>query len=293
MPWLQISITVPKSEAKKVETVFSGFDASAITYSDPGDQAIYEPGINETPLWTYTQLTGLFPLPDSETEFIQNIKTELKLDAPYELFSNQLDDQDWQRAWLKYFKPMIFGTKLWIIPETYLTPDTNAVNIYLDPGLAFGTGSHETTALCLQWLDQHKAENLIVTDYGCGSGILAIAAAKLGAEKVHAIDIDPQAITACNNNAEKNQVNSIISACLASDWQPKPTDLLIANILSGPLIQLAEYFAQITIANGQLVLSGLLASQVDGVKSAYQNHFEDFELKINGEWALLSCRRLV
>jgi len=291
--WLQIHVVVPKADADHIEKVFETFAALAITYADAGNQPMFEPAIDQSPLWSLSQITGLFPVPTDIDKWALGVKQAINLTYPFEFFHNQLEDQDWQRAWLNYFKPMQFGDNLWIIPDTYEPPVTDTVNIHLDPGLAFGTGTHETTSLCLTWLDQHHPKDLNVIDYGCGSGILAIAAAKLGAKQVHAIDIDPQAITTCDNNAEKNNVDHLIHTSLVANWQPQPAQLLIANILSGPLIKLAPHFAELCVAGSHLILSGLLASQVDQIKSAYKLSFGQFETQLKGDWALLKCRRLV
>jgi len=186
---------------------------------------------------------------------------------------NPLEDKDWIKAWMDNFKPMQFGERLWIIPGGYEAPEPTAVNIHLDPGLAFGTGTHPTTAMCLQWLDAHPPTDKTVIDFGCGSGILAIAAALLGATKVWATDIDHQALLASNDNAQRNNVMSRIDTFLPKALPEIQADVVLANILAGPLTELAPLFAGLTSANGQLVLSGIIESQQQSIIAAYENYF--------------------
>lgn len=292
MSWLQITLLIPANQSETVESVLQSLNALAITYTDAADQPLFEPGVGETPLWNLTRITGLFP--DSKPErLIDQIKQKLNFEIPIEMHWEKLDDQNWERAWLQHFKPMKFGSQLWIIPETFTAPDPDAVNIYLDPGLAFGTGTHETTALCLNWLALNPPKNLSVIDFGCGSGILAIAAAKLGAKKILAIDIDPQAISATRDNSLKNRVEDKVEVSAQLTDPDIHADLVIANILAKPLIELAPLFAKLLNPGTTLVMSGLLASQAAVVIKHYQSYFSEFSQQKSADWILLSCRRLV
>ena len=197
-----------------------------------------------------------------------------------------IEDKDWVREWMDQFQPMQFGTNLWIVPSWLAAPHPDATNLLLDPGLAFGTGTHPTTAMCLTWLDANPPVNKSVIDYGCGSGILAIAAAKLGAGSVHATDIDPQAITATRDNAQRNQVT--VQAGLVNDIELPQSELMLANILAGPLAELAPILSQYLVTDGQLVLSGLLVSQAEQLITCYREVGIRLQLaKQHEDWALL------
>lgn len=290
MAWLQINVLLPAQQTELIETVFTQLNSLAITYSDGGNQAIFEHELGNTPLWQFTRVTGLFENTDAK-QLVKQVRQLLNADSPVEIHCQTLENKDWERAWLEHFKPMQFGERLWVIPNAYEPPDANAINIFLDPGLAFGTGTHETTALCLQWLAQNQINQLSVIDFGCGSGILAIAAAKLGAKKIIAIDIDPQAIIATKENSIKNQVENRIKAEQTVPMQQ--VDLLIANILAKPLINLAPLFAKLLKPGATLVMSGILSEQADRLIEHYQSNFTQFNRQKKGDWILLSCRRLV
>ncbi len=307
MTWLQISLSIPALSADHAEAVFTAAGAVAITYrdarQDTDEQAIYEPEPGETPLWALTRISGLFPAPAETIQFKKQIQEQLAIDVPYECYHELIEDEDWERAWMHHFKPLCFGDRLWIIPEGYEIPDPTAVNIRLDPGLAFGTGTHETTALCLHWIAEHDLQDKTVIDYGCGSGILAIAAALCGASIVTAVDIDPQAITATRQNADKNQLGAIVQTGLVKDTELIPADTVIANILSTPLINLAPRLSHLVKPGGTLVLSGILFqhtsqnkqsreySQADMVISTYSDYFSDIQQSTRNEWIRLVCRR--
>jgi ribosomal protein L11 methyltransferase len=200
-----------------------------------------------------------------------------------------LEDKDWEREWMDNFHPMKFGERLWVCPSWKPVPDENAVNVMLDPGLAFGTGTHPTTALCLAWLDSQNLQDKIVIDFGCGSGILAIAALKLGAKRVIGIDIDPQAITASRDNAQRNNVSEQLELYLPADL---PTgvvaDVLVANILAGPLRELSTNIEAVVKENGLLALSGILQQQADELVEVYSQWFKMDKPEIKDEWARLS-----
>jgi len=287
MAWIQINTTVEEALAEPLSDAFMDVGASSVTFEDAKDQPIYEPEIGTTPIWNQTKVIGLF---DAEMDSNNIIDILCLLNPALEKSAfkvEQLEDKDWIRAWMDQFKPMQFGERLWIVPSWTQPPEPNAVNLMLDPGMAFGTGTHPTTAQCLTWLDQHTPTNLSVIDYGCGSGVLALAASKLGAKTVSGTDIDPQAITASNQNAERNGAD--ITFKLVKEFDSEPVDLLIANILAGPLKELAEEFDRLLKPGGTLVLSGLLTSQAEEL----QTHYKAFGITLNtsisqDEWGLLA-----
>ena len=287
MAWIQINTVVEESVAEALSDAFMEANAASVTFEDAKDQPIFEPEIGTTPIWSNTKVIGLFDA-EVDSQAIIKLLTSLVPQVTAEQFKvEQLEDKDWVRAWMDNFKPMQFGERLWIVPTWCETPQPNAVNLILDPGLAFGTGTHPTTSLCLSWLDAQELNNKTVIDYGCGSGILAIAAKKLGAHNVMGTDIDPQAISASIENAKRNHTN--IPFALVKSFDSQPVDLVIANILAGPLKELAPEFKRLLKPGASLVLSGLLANQADGLISHYQNHgikltqFESLE-----EWGLLA-----
>jgi ribosomal protein L11 methyltransferase len=291
MPWLQLKLDATPETADGLSDLLSEAGASAVTMLDAADQPLFEPPPGATPLWSQTQVIGLFTADTDMDAVIQQLKSAWdKSDFPnWQL--NPLEDKDWVKAWMDNFKPMQFGERLWIIPGGYEAPEPDAINIHLDPGLAFGTGTHPTTAMCLNWLDAQPMTGKTVIDYGCGSGILAIAAALLGAEKVWATDIDPQALIATNDNAEKNQVTEKIEAMLPQEFPEIQADVMMANILAGPLTELAPLFARLTATNGLLVLSGVIESQKDEIIRAYQNDFAIELYQQQQEWICLSGTR--
>lgn len=287
MAWIQINTVVKEALAEPLSDALMESGACSVTFEDAKDQPIFEPEIGTTPIWSTTKVVGLF---DAETDGKQVIETLVSLlpDISAQDYKiEQLEDKDWIRAWMDQFQPMRFGDRLWIVPSWLEPPQADAVNLMLDPGMAFGTGTHPTTALCLTWLDQHAPKGLNVIDYGCGSGILALAANKLGALSVTGTDIDPQAILASQQNAERNQAD--IPFALVKDFDSEPVDLLIANILAGPLKELAEEFDRLLKPGGTLVLSGLLATQAEELQRHYQSIGIELDtLKTNEEWGLLA-----
>ncbi|MBL0536927.1 50S ribosomal protein L11 methyltransferase [Aeromonas caviae] len=291
MPWIQIRINATAKTADKVSNMLLGRGAQAVTFMDAKDVPVYEPMPGETPLWGETEVMGLF---DAETDpaptitFFQQIFGE---DVGYKV--EQLEDKDWVREWMDHFHPMQFGERLWICPSWRDVPNPDAVNVMLDPGLAFGTGTHPTTALCLQWLDGLDLAGKTVVDFGCGSGILGIAALKLGAARVIGIDIDPQAIQASRDNAERNGVADQIELYLPAD-QPQgvEADVVVANILAGPLRELAPLIAGHGKAGSLMALSGVLESQAPELETIYGQWFEMDPTAVKEEWCRLSGRKL-
>ncbi len=291
MAWVQLLIETTSDNAQRIGDCLSDVGAQAVTFVDAKDTPMYEPKPGEIMLWPDTRVIGLFDASDD----INGIVTQLRqMPALGDTFSYKLDpleDKDWEREWMDNFHPMQFGKRLWICPSWRDAPDPDAVNVLLDPGLAFGTGTHPTTALCLRWLDALDLEGKTVVDFGCGSGILAIAALKLGATSVIAIDIDPQALEATLENARRNAVDDRLSVYLPKDQPAIAADIVIANILSGPLLALRQTITDFCRSGGNLVLSGILEEQVESIESAYRADFNLEPSRVDGEWARVSGTR--
>lgn len=268
MPWLQLTFYSTKDDAENLAELLSEAGAAAVTMQDAADQPLYEPPPGTTPLWQLTNVVGLFDVSHNVDSIVQQLAEQWPGELP-EYRSEILEDKAWERAWMDDFKPMRFGEHLWIVPSWSEPPDTDAINILLDPGLAFGTGTHPTTRLCLEWLDAHNVTGQSVIDYGCGSGILAIAAALLGAESVVGVDNDPQALLATMENARRNNVMEAITGYLPKEAPTQPAQLMLANILAGPLIELAPRLAALVDDGGNIVLSGILPEQAAEVSDAY------------------------
>ncbi|USR64400.1 50S ribosomal protein L11 methyltransferase [Providencia stuartii] len=289
MPWIQIKInsTAQHAEALGDELIETG--AVSVTFQDSHDTPVFEPLPGETRLWGDTDVIGLF---DAETEMkfvVAQLENSPLLGTGFAHKIEQLEDKDWEREWMDNFHPMRFGERLWICPSWRDVPDPTAVNVMLDPGLAFGTGTHPTTSLCLQWLDGLDLEGKTVIDFGCGSGILAIAALKLGAAHAIGIDIDPQAITASRDNAKRNGVSERLSLYLPKDQpQELQADVVVANILAGPLRELAPMISVLPRAGGLLGLSGVLATQAESVADAYRTTFEIDPIAEKEEWCRIT-----
>jgi ribosomal protein L11 methyltransferase len=298
MSWLQIKIPVSPEHADKFEDLLLEAGCAAVTFQDAEDNPIFEPDLGTTPLWQSTVVTGLFSAEHDLETTLDYIRSELPnlLEADQiapSVSAEILEDKDWERAWMDMYHPMQFGERLWVCPSWREVPDPNAVNLMLDPGLAFGTGTHPTTALCLEWLDSVQFDGLNVIDYGCGSGILGIAALLLGAMHVTAVDIDHQALTATRDNLQRNHLdNSLLTAYLPEQVPEIKADLLIANILAGPLIQLEPTFAKHLKTGGQLLLSGLLDTQAQEIRNAYEGHFDIKEIKSKDNWIRITATRL-
>ncbi|HXH03702.1 MAG TPA: 50S ribosomal protein L11 methyltransferase [Candidatus Competibacteraceae bacterium] len=272
--WLQLTLEAVRHSPQELEDALLAAGAVAVTLQDAADHPVLEPLPGETPLWPHTRVTGLF---DAQTD-IESVKrrivASLGSEALPELRAESLEERDWVRAWMDHYQPMRFGQRLWVCPTNQNPPDLAAVNLLLDPGLAFGTGTHPTTALCLEWLDAHPPRDQVVIDYGCGSGILAIAAGLLGARELWATDIDPQALTATRDNAARNGILGRLHVVPPEQLAAAPADLVLANILAGPLMMLAPTLAEHTRQGGAVVLAGLLARHADEVEAAYAPWFE-------------------
>ncbi len=289
MAWIQFIFSSTPLGADSLSECLSDCGASAVTFEDNADQPIYEPEIGTTPLWQATNVVALFEADVNTQRIIAHLT---KLMAPVILPSYRIEtieDKDWVREWMDTFHPMCFGEKLWICPSWHQPPKPDAINILLDPGLAFGTGTHPTTALCLNWLDQADLKDKSVIDYGCGSGILAIAAALLGAKKVIGVDTDPQALEATQANAERNNVE--IATYLPKDCPNERADVVLANILAGPLQELAPTLASLSHPNADIILSGILESQADTVSISYQSSFTMQAPAQKEEWIRLVGQR--
>ncbi|MDM8567188.1 50S ribosomal protein L11 methyltransferase [Candidatus Halobeggiatoa sp. HSG11] len=268
MTWLQIILDTEASKVDEISDILTDIGAVSVTWLDAKDQPMYEPSLNTTPLWEYTRIIALF-----EDE-IDTKQLQISNLPPYQI--QTLEDKEWVRVWMDDFHPMQFGKNIWICPSWHTPPDLQATNIILDPGLAFGTGTHITTSLCLEWLDsQNDLTDKTVIDYGCGSGILAITAAKLGANHIWAVDNDPQALEATENNSKKNKVEKIITPVLPAQLPEHiEADCILANILATPLINLASTMASHVNTNSNIVLSGILQEQTKDIVIAYQPYFE-------------------
>jgi ribosomal protein L11 methyltransferase len=292
MGWRQLVVDAGDVDPQALSDVFEACGALSVTMADAADQPLYEPDPGTTPLWSATRVAALFDV-DADLHAVRQRLAECFGPAVLQrTIEEQLDDQDWERAWLDRFHPMQFGERLWICPAGQRPPEApDQVLIDLDPGLAFGTGTHPTTELCLQWLDGHAPRGEHVLDYGCGSGILAIAALKLGAASVWAVDIDRQALWATRENAARNQVEARLKTGLPDELPEQRFDLLLANILANPLIELASRLACLVRPGGRLVLSGVLSEQARDVQNAYEPWF-DFSSPVGRQgWIRLEAVR--
>ena len=272
MSWLQVRLALTPAQAETYEDLMLELGAVSVTFMDAEDQPIFEPDLGTTPLWSQTHLLALFE-GDTDAAALEQRVQLLANGLTYEL--ERLEDQEWERSWMDNFQPMRFGQRLWIVPSWHEAPEPEAVNLLLDPGLAFGTGTHPTTSLCLQWLDGEPVSGRRVLDFGCGSGILAIAALLLGAERAVGTDIDVQALEASRENANRNGIDPArFPLYLPADLPDEPADVVVANILAGPLVGLAEQITRLTRIGGRLALSGILAEQAEDVRAAYAGCFD-------------------
>jgi len=273
----------------RIEAVLMDNGAQSVTLTDAGDNPVLEPAPGETPLWADTRITALF---DSEADFDAlraTLLTSLQLDKLPPNHVEDLADRVWEREWLKDFGPMQFGARLWVVPHESDAPPANAVVVRLDPGLAFGTGTHPTTAMCLQWLDGIDLGGRSFFDFGCGSGILSVAALKLGAVKAEAVDIDLQALSATRQNAERNGVEDCLVTSI--DVPDRQFDVVVANILAGTLIDNAGLICRCLKPGASLALSGILTTQAKSVLDAFSDHVDFATPATLNEWALLSGTR--
>ena len=297
MAWQQLRVQVRSKQIEPLEQLLLDYGGLSISYLDAEDQPVFQKEPGSTPLWDLVDLVCLFEEESNLDGLLFLLRQHPAIEDKESLTLEILEDQAWERSWMADFKAMQFGERLWVCPSWQEPPDPSAINIMLDPGLAFGSGSHATTSMCLQWLEQNTSDDSTVIDYGCGSGILAIAAALLGAPRVIAVDNDPQAITATIENAKRNHIpdgviETYLPEQLPDDRSALRADILVANILAEPLMQLAEDLSYLVKPNGHIALSGLLAGQADTVLAQYSPWFEMDEAVLNEEWARLSGTRL-
>lgn len=291
MSWLQISFTVTPEDVQSMSDVLTEAGAQTVSMQSGNDEAIYEPPPGATTLWSHTRVIGLFDGATDSNKVLEFVKTTLKKPVLPEYRIEHLGDEDWQRKWMESIQPQCFGDRLWIYPSWHATPHEDTINIILDPGLAFGTGSHPTTSLCLEWLDQHDIRGWDMIDYGCGSGILSIAAVKLGARHVWAIDIDPQALQATQDNAHKNGVHQHITPLYPEGLPEIKADGLIANILANPIRDLVPCFSDLIRSGGYIVLSGILKDQAAEIMTALEKWFDRDDIVEREGWVRLVARR--
>lgn len=296
MPWLQLLIYTDRNQADTIEDALLESGAVSITLQDNADQPILEPALGETPLWDNTRITGLFDASVDTGACTAAINTKLGTALPPHKWE-QLEDKDWEREWMKNYHPIHCGNDLWICPSWLEPPKPDATNLLLDPGLAFGTGTHPTTFMCLEWLSEQSFEQQTLIDYGCGSGILGIAALLLGAEQLLGVDIDPQALIATAENAQRNGIApERFPVYLPERYQQQYADLqadiMLANILAGPLAELAPTLTRMTKPGGRLCLSGILHTQAEAVMAAYSEHFRFDPVRQKDEWICLSATKI-
>ena len=297
MPFLELSIACTSSEEARIEAALTDLGAMSVSLLDAADadneRAILEPGVGETPLWQDITLLALFEHGTHEALLLHALDAyDEGIDWQQAQFT-VVEDQDWERAWLDQFKPMQFGTRTWIIPWHMQAPAEaeHAVIIRLDPGLAFGSGTHPTTDLCLQWLDGLELAGKTVLDFGCGSGILALAALKLGAKHAISVDNDPQALLASVDNAERNGVNEQLQVFLPEQEPVQQYPIVVANILASALIQLVGLLASRVQAGGVIALSGILHNQAEEVLANYALYFEALQVTRLEDWVRIDGRR--
>lgn len=290
MPWLQLHLEVPAAQSERIESILENAGANAVTLRDASDQPLFEPPPGATPLWDHVIVTALLPAEHQISPILQAICDQTGLPEPPPHRQEILEDRIWEREWLKDFHPMRFGKRFWVCPHGTEVTDPGAIVLHLDPGLAFGTGTHPTTAMCLEWLESLDLRGCSVLDFGCGSGILALAALLLGAERVWAIDNDPQAITATRANLESAGISAdrLVTA-LPGELPPTHVDVVVANILAGTLIELATDLQQWIGPRTRLALSGILIPQATGVLEVYQPVLDSkLSVREQGDWACLA-----
>jgi len=293
MPFLELHLRLRGDQQPAVEAALEALGSDAITLMDAEDTPILEPGIGETPIWPQVHLAALFQADLDRGDLL----AELEPAVPPEVFHSArfaiLDDRDWTRAWMDHYRPMQFGRRLWIYPWTEQPPnDPERVVVRLEPGMAFGTGTHPTTALCLEWLDGVDLQAKTVLDFGCGTGILAIAALKLGARAGWCIDNDPQALLATRENAQRNGVAGQVHVLSDRDPRPAAADVLLSNILLNPLLALRAQLSAAVRPGGLAVFSGMLAEQADEFIAAYKAQFSGLTVTRRDDWIRVSGQRV-
>jgi ribosomal protein L11 methyltransferase len=289
MPWLQLKIVSTREQTEQIENALLANNAASVTLQDNADQPIFEPGLGETPLWDQVRITGLFDAEINTEQTLERIQKKLRTPLS-EFYWEQLEDKDWE---MSSYHAICCGERLWICPSWQQPPEPEKVNLMLDPGLAFGTGTHPTTFLCMQWIDQQDFKGLEVVDYGCGSGILGIATLLLGAKRVIGVDIDPQALLATVENAKRNQLPDDAMPVFLPSRAPKTqVDVMLANILAGPLAELAPKLSEMTKVGGKICLSGILSVQAQSVMHAYEPWFSFEPIAEKEEWVRLTAIKI-
>lgn len=304
---VELSFELGSLDPEEAEAACFGCGATAVTFVDSRDDPILEPLPGEFRLWPSTRLQALFAQEDdvsqpgaggnalhtplSGPERLRHRLSSALGIPPVLIHARVVANRAWEREWLKDFHAMRFGERLWVCPHHEQVEDPNAIVVKMDPGLAFGTGTHPTTGLCLGWLDRGPVAGARVIDYGCGSGVLAVAAAKLGAADTHCFDIDPQALIATRDNAEANAVSARVHLHACAESLPEGVDLLLSNILSGPLCELAPRFTALVRPGGNLVLAGLMEHEVSDVTRAYDACFDIHPFGQREGWVGLYGRR--
>ncbi len=293
MPWLELHLRLESTDHAVVEQALDEAGALAQTLTDAEDNPVLEPAPGETPLWPHLTLQALFPVERDPLDLLVALDGKLPEAVMRSARFARLDDRDWTRAWMDHYQPMRFGQRLWIYPTTVEPPaDAASVIVRLDPGLAFGTGTHPTTALCLEWLDGLAWNGESLFDYGCGSGVLAVAALRLGAGHAWGLDNDPQALIASHENAQRNEVLERLTLLSPRSTLPAPCDRLVANILLNPLIELADRIASTVRPGGDAAFSGMLKGQEVEFIARYQGLFRDFVVTQREDWIRVSAVRL-
>lgn len=288
MAYIQLKINMVAEHAEALGDMLSANGAQAVTFVDAKDTPLYEPKPGEVMLWPDTQVVGLFDAAMDMASVIERLSRAKILGEAFVYVLDPLEDKDWEREWMDNFHAMQFGERLWICPSWREIPNPEAVNVMLDPGLAFGTGTHATTALCLRWLDSLNLADTKVLDFGCGSGILGIAAVKLGAQEMLGIDIDPQALQATEENARRNQVSEQVHVALPQHNPQYLADVVLANILAAPLRELRQVISDYCRPGGKLVLSGILVEQAQEIADLYAADFHIDDIVTEGDWARVS-----
>jgi len=286
MNWQKLRFQVEANDSDALCNVLEAFLASSVTIENAGDDEFYEVAFPKTPDWQTVYVSALFYEEVELADIVAFVQTSMFADKEVPYIIEELVDQDWQQVWLDSFSPFQVGENLWVCPSWHDAPDANARNLILDPGLAFGTGTHPTTRMCLEWISNAQLSGNSVLDYGCGSGILAIAALLCGADHADAVDIDPLAVSASRENAEKNKVSSNLATFLPGDAPNQNYDLVIANILANVLIEFKDLLNNRTKAGGKILLTGILQEQVEKVKIAFEPNFVFSEMK-SEQWSLL------
>ena len=291
MPAHQLSVKTNSHYSQQIEDNLFELGALSVSFTDSEDQPIFEPKLGTTPLWDKVTILAIFS-DEPDLDIILSVLKNNQINIEKEALSvDPLPKKDWTRAWMDDYKPMQYGTNFWVVPHHIEPPDSNAINLRLDPGLAFGSGTHPTTRLCLQWIAENDLQGKTVVDFGCGSGILAIGACLCGAKEVICTDIDPQALESTRNNAKANKVENKISLYLPKDMPEIKADIVLANILSGPLCELSTIISGLCKEKASLVLSGILEEQQTTIADCYQDQFKQVKITQDDDWVRIVATR--